>query len=172
MDDDANQMRHDIQEDLSVVIVEQIVKGEVGAVATPDVNADGCHLMKFTSKPFHCKERQNLVVKGKHLNLVGGAPFWCTDSEVEATHLVHHVVLGFLLMEEILDENPLPRGCKTKEATRLKAKKIGRHDHDHIIEEIIRREALEPPDCEGMKEEHGKQLAQRLLKADGAAIDS
>ena len=51
---------------------------------------------------------------------------------------------------------------------RLKAKKIRRHDHDHIIEEIIRREALEPPDHEGMKKEHGKRLAERLLKADGA----
>ena len=122
--------------------------------------------MKFTSKPFHCKERQDFVVKGKHLNPVGGAPFWHTDSEVEATHLVHHVVLGFLLMEEISDENPLPRGCKTKEATRLKAKKIGRHDHDCIIEEIIRREALEPPDCEGTEREHGKRLAERLLKGD------
>ena len=86
--------------------------------------------------------------------------------------MVHHVVLGLVLMEEISDENPLPRrGCKTKEATRLNAKKIGRHDHDCINEEIIRREALEPPDHEGTKKEHGKRLAERLLKADGA-IDS
>ena len=151
--------------------MEQILKGWVGAVATPDVNTDGHHLMKFTSEPFHCEERQNLVVKGKHLNPVGGAPFWHTDSEVEVTHLVHHVVLGFLLMEEISKENQLSQGCNKTKARRLKAKKISRHDHDHIIEEIIRREALEPPDCEGMKEEFGKRLAQRLLKADGA-IDS
>ena len=135
MDEEADQMREDIQEHLSAVIVEQIVIGEVGAVATPDVNTDGCHLMKFTSEPFHCEKRQNLVVKGKHLNPVGGAPFWYTDSEVEVTHLVHHVVLGLVLMEEISDENPLPRrGCNRPEATRLNAKKIARHDHDYIIE--------------------------------------
>ena len=75
MDEDADQMRHDIQEHLSAVILEQIIKGEVGAVATPDENADGCHLMKFTSEPFHCEEMQDLVVKGKCLNPVGGAPF-------------------------------------------------------------------------------------------------
>ena len=92
MDDDANQMRHSIQEDLSAVIVEQIIEGEVGAVATPDEKADGYYLMKFTTEAFHCKERQDLVVKGKHLNTVGGAPFWHTESEVELTHLVNHVV--------------------------------------------------------------------------------
>ena len=164
MDEEADQMREDIQEHLSAVIVEQIVVGEVGAVATPDENADGYYLIRFTSEPFHCKERQDLVVKGKCLNPVSGAPFWYTDSEMEVTHLVDHVVSGFLLMEEISDENPLPRGCRTEEATRLNAKKIGRHDHDYIIEEIIRREALEPPDCEGMKKEHGRRLAERQLK--------
>ena len=107
------------------------------------------------------------MVKGKCLNPVGGAPFWYTESEVEVTHLVHHVVLGFLLMEEISKENQLPRGCNKQEATRLKARRISRHDHDCIIEEIIRREALEPPDCEGMKKEHGKRMAQRLLKDGG-----
>ena len=81
--------------------------------------------------------------------------------------MVHHVVLGFLLMEEISNENQLPRGCNKPEATRLKAKKIRRHDHDCVIEEIIRREALEPPDHEGMKKEHGKRMAQRLLKDSG-----
>ena len=167
MDEDANQMRHDIQKHLSAVIMEWIVKGEVGAVATPDEKADGCHLMKFTSEPFHCKERQDLVVKGKHLNPVGGAPFWHAESEVEVTHLVHHVVLGHVLMEEISEANQLPRGCNKAEARRLKAQKISRHDHDYIIEEIIRREALEPPDYEGIKKEHGKRMAQRLLKDGG-----
>ena len=57
MDDDANEMRHDIQEHLSAVIVEQIIKGEVGAVATPDKNADGHHLMKSTNEPFCCEDR-------------------------------------------------------------------------------------------------------------------
>ena len=60
MDEDANQMRHYTQEHLSAVIVEQIVMGEVGAVAKPDVNADGCHLMKFTSEPFHCVKKDKI----------------------------------------------------------------------------------------------------------------
>ena len=54
MDEDEDQMRQEIQEHLSAVILEQIVVGEVGAVATPDVNTDGCCLMKFTSEPFCC----------------------------------------------------------------------------------------------------------------------
>ena len=49
-------------------------------------------------------------------------------------------------------------------ARRLKAKKISGHDHDCIIEETIRREALEPPDHEGMKKQRGKRMTQRLLK--------
>ena len=93
MDDDANQMRHDFQEDLGHVTVEQIVKDEVGAVATPDEKADGCHLMKFTSEPFHCEERQDLVVKGKYLNPVGGALFWHTESNVEVTGIQHFLQL-------------------------------------------------------------------------------
>ena len=68
MDEEADQMREDIQEHLSAVILEQIIKGEIGAVAMPDKDTDGHHLMKLTSKPFHCEERQNLVVKGKCLN--------------------------------------------------------------------------------------------------------
>ena len=55
---------------------------------------------------------------------------------------------------------------------RLKARRISRHDHDHIIEEIIRREALEPPDHKGTKKEHGKRIAQRLLKDGGEAGSS
>ena len=78
--------------------------------------------------------------------------------------MVHHVVLGLVLMEEILKENQLPQGCNKAEARKLKAKKIRRHDHDCIIEETIRRQALEPPDHEEMKKEHGKRMAQRLLK--------
>ena len=70
-------------------------------------------------------------------------------------------------MEKISKENQLPWGCNKQEATRLKAKRISRHDHDHIIEEIIRREALEPPDCEGTKKQHGKRMAQKLLKDGG-----
>ena len=57
MDEDADQMGCDIQEHLSAVILEQIIKGEIGAVATPDKNTDGHCLMKFTSEPFHCEER-------------------------------------------------------------------------------------------------------------------
>ena len=101
------------------------------------------------------------------LNPVGGASFWCTESTAVVTHLVNHVVLGLVLMEKISEANQLPWGCDRQEATRLKARKISRHDHDHIIEETIRREALEPPDHEGMKKEHGRRLAQRLLKDGG-----
>ena len=140
------------------------MKGEVGAVATPDEKADGCHLMKLTSEPFHCEKRQDLVAKGKCLNPADEAPSWHTESVVEVTHLLNHVVLGLVLMEKISEANQLAWGCKRQEATRLKARRVSRHGHDCIIEETIRREALEPPDCEGMKKEHGRRLAQRLLK--------
>ena len=139
-------------------------------MATSDENADGCCLMKFTSEPFHSEERQDLVVKGKCLNPVGGALFWHTESKVEVTHLVHHVVSGLVLMKEISEANQLPRGCNKQEATGLEARRISRHHHDCVIEEIIRREALEPPDHEGMKKEHGKRMAQRLLKDGGEDV--
>ena len=82
VDDNANQMRRDVQECLSDVIAEQIIKGEVGAMANPDENADGHHLTKFTSEPFHCEERQELVVKGKCLNPVGDALFGILKSQL------------------------------------------------------------------------------------------
>ena len=48
-------------------------------------------------------------------------------------------------MEEISPTNPLPRACNKKSATQKKAMKICADDHEFILEEIIRREALENP---------------------------
>ena len=71
------------------------------------------------------------------------------------------------MIEKIAEANQLSWGCNKQEARKSKAKKISRHDCDHIVEETRRREALEPPDHEGMKKEHGKRKAQRLLKDGG-----
>ena len=140
-------------------------------MATPDENADGCCLMKWTGNPFCCEEREELVVKGKHLNPVKRAPFWHTESEVEAIHLVNHVVSGFVLMEKVSEDNQLPAGCKKQQAEELEAKKICMDNHEHILEEMIRREALEDPDCEAMKKEHGRRMAQKMLAQFGCKPD-
>ena len=108
MDEHADEMRHDIQEHLSAVILEQIVKGEVGAVATPDENANGCCLMKFRNKPFHCEERST---------------FWCTESKVEVTHLVHHVVLGLVLMEDFFKGQSVATGMQQTGSHKIESQK-------------------------------------------------
>ena len=66
-------------------------------------------------------------------------------------------------MEKILEEKQLPKECNRQEARRLQARMVRRKDHDCVVEETIRREALEPPDCEAMKKEYGKTLAQKHL---------
>ena len=89
--------------------------------------------------------------------------FWCTESKVVVTHSANRVLLGLVLMEKILEEKQLPKECNRQEARRLQARMVRRKDHDCVVEETIRREALEPPDCEAMKKEYGKTLAQKHL---------
>ena len=67
------------------------------------------------------------------------------DEGTAILHDVRHVVLGQVKMEEISPTNPLPRACNKKSAKEKNALKIAADDHELIIEEIIRREALENP---------------------------
>ena len=102
-------------------------------------------------------------MKGKCLNLVQQAPFWCAESKVVVTHFDESCCFGACVDGKDFRGNQLRKRCNGQEARRLKARKIRRKDHDHMTEKTTRREALEDPDCEETQKEHEKQFAQKLL---------
>ena len=58
MDEDADEMRNDIQEHLSAVMFEQSHAGEFEAKATPDTKFHGNCLVRLTADPSFCEERK------------------------------------------------------------------------------------------------------------------
>ena len=101
---------------------------------------------------FHHESKQ-LLIEGYYLNEVERAPGWYTKSKLSDKHLMKHVVMGSVTMHSISETNQLPKGCLKKVAAEKKAMKISSSNSDYIIEEIIRREALEDPDYEKIEAE-------------------
>ena len=151
MDGEADRMRKDVQEYLSAVVVSKIEVGGIGAVPTADTDADGYYLLEFTSEPYECHKSNQLIVKGKCLNPVKRAPKWCTKSELFDKHLVNHIVYASVRIDPISEDNQHLRGCLRKIA-------IEKEDDDYVIEEIIRREALEDPNYERFDNEEAAVL--------------
>lgn len=56
-------------------------------------------------------------------NMVEGTPYWYTRSGKTMVIEVRYVLQTVFEMDEISSENPLPKTCSRKEATRQKAKK-------------------------------------------------
>jgi hypothetical protein len=56
---------------------------------------------------------------------------------------MQQVVSSKVELESISEMNKLPHTCDRRTATRLGAKRISNEDHDEMLEEIHRREALE-----------------------------
>ena len=89
-----------------------------------------------------------LVCDANYLNRVGGAPKWYTESDLSDKHVLQHVVLGDVTIEEISDTNPLPNTCDKPQAQAKAALKVSKESNDFIFEEIHRRDALEDPEYE------------------------
>ena len=147
-DDEANLLRQQIRNHITLRIVDDIEEGFIGGVVTSDPDADRYYLIRWSGTPYTDQESGELVCDGKHLNPVRRAPKWYTNSEDADTVLVKHVVLGKVTMEEISDSNPLPNSCNKRKATSMGALKISKKSDDFMFNEIHRRDGLEDPDFE------------------------
>jgi hypothetical protein len=56
---------------------------------------------------------------------------------------VKQVLAANLLLRDISDDNKVPRGCNKKEVERLEGKRLCDADHEDILEERMRRVALD-----------------------------
>ena len=137
--------------------------GKYGAFSTLDEDADGYYIIKFTSEPYTLQEDRmlteftpaikvkagELVCDAEYYNKVAGAQLWYTPMEGEARETlarVQQVIAADLALAPISEENKLPPGMNKKkkaEATKKKAVRVDPKEHEVMLDEISRREALE-----------------------------
>ena len=84
-----------------------------------------------------------LVVDATYLNLVPRAPLWYTPSKLNTTVRVKQVLAASLNMLGISDGNKVTRGCNKREVERLEGKRLHDADHEEILDERMRRVALD-----------------------------
>ena len=84
-----------------------------------------------------------LVVDATYLNLVPRAPLWYTPSTLTTMVRVKRVLAASLNMLAISDANKVPKGCNKKEVERLGGKRLDDADHEEILDERMRRVALD-----------------------------
>jgi hypothetical protein len=141
---------------MEVRIASMIKDGEIGAVATTDENAMGYYIVEWMSDPYSLQEDTEgmagvmdagtMVADAIFYNRVGGAPYWYTRSRMKTVIEIKYVVQTGFEMDGISGDNPLPRTCSKKEASRHDARKVSILDHEEIMDEIERRDRLEYDD--------------------------
>ena len=88
-----------------------------------------------------------MVCEGIYLTKVGGAPKWYTITALPAIeHMVKHVVLAEVVMQEITETNKLQNNCNKTAATEKGAMNTSKDSYDFIFDEIFRRDRLEDPE--------------------------
>ena len=116
-----------------------------------DKAAGGFYLIEWTCLPYTDQESGDLVVDGKFLYKARGTKWWYTlsDALAEKNQLVH-VVMGDAKLQEKSEENPLPArysGSLKKQQGKVNNTfmKLPKESYNFILDEILRREALEDP---------------------------
>ena len=100
------------------IVGEEILNGIIGAIVTIDPDADGYYIVKWTGTTYTGEDTSELVCEGIYLTKVGGAPKWYTITALTAIeHMVKHVVLEEVVMQEISDTNKLQNNCNKTGAT-------------------------------------------------------
>jgi hypothetical protein len=138
-------------------MAEGIKEGNIGAFAMEDEETSGYYLVEWKSEPYTLQEDTELtefdpplelqagelVADATYLNSVPRAPLWYTKSVLNTTVRVKQVLAAKLNLLEISDENKVPRGCNKKEVERLEGKRLKDADHKDILDERMRRVALD-----------------------------
>ena len=138
--------RWSIRYHITDIVGEEIRNGLIGAIVTIDPDVDGYYLVKCTGTPYTSEDTAELVCDGIYLTKVGGSPKWYTITALPAIeHMVKHVVLAEVGMQEISDTNKLQNNFNKTSATEKGAMKISKDSDYFIFDEIFRRDRLEDP---------------------------
>ena len=138
-------------------MAEGIEEGKIGAFSTEDEKTSGYYLVEWKSEAYTLQEDTvltefdpplelqagELVVDATYLNLVPRAPLWYTPSKLNTTVRVKQVLAVSLNTLGISDGNKVPRGCNKREVERLEGKRLHDADHEEILDERMRRVALD-----------------------------
>jgi predicted Fe-S protein YdhL (DUF1289 family) len=138
-------------------MAEGIKEGKIGAFSTEDEETNGYYLVEWKSEVYTLQEYTiltefdppleleagKLVVDATYLNAVPRAPLWYTKSDLNTTVRVKQILAADLTMLCISDGNKVPRGCNKKEVERLQGKRLHDANHEEILEERMRRVALD-----------------------------
>ena len=146
MDEEADLFRSSLRDLIGEQMSAAVEEGGFAAIVCNDnEEKHGCHVVQWSGSPWTHQETGELMCDGVCFNHVPRAPLWCTKSfPVEAdTHVLKHVIVSDLKLLPISEGNPLPSNCSKKSATTLRAMKLSEETHDFIMEEILRRDALE-----------------------------
>ena len=158
---DVDETRFDILHHVTTAVASSIVIGGVGAISTSDETvSNGYYLFEFTSLPYtdqnHDDDKDDdcldgcisLKCEGKWMYKLPGAKDWYYTPPISEKHGlvdidVVNVVLSEVVMEELSATNKPTRRNANAEAGRMNAKRMSKESHDFIVDEIVRREALE-----------------------------
>jgi hypothetical protein len=138
-------------------MAEGIEVGKIGAFSTEDEETSGYYLVEWKSEAYTLQEDTvltefdpplkleagELVADATYLNMVPRAPLWYTPSESTTTVRVKQVLVAKLNMLSTSEGNKVPRGCNKREVERLGGKRLVDADHEEILDERMRRVALD-----------------------------
>ena len=119
-----------------------------------------------------------LVCDAEYYNKVAGAPLWYTPMQGDARKTVvrmQQVVTPDVKLTPISDTNKLPSSMnkgRKQEAANLGAGKMDSDQHDAILDEICRREALEHDEVDDDDSDEEESDANSSDEDDAAADDA
>ena len=138
---------------------EKILSTMYGAVRTDDESTDGYYILQWTSEPYTLQEDKEMrgyppnitacageiLCDAVFLTSVPNAKYWyipMITGDGDVTVRLKQVLLPNITMMKI-DQIPLPKRCKKKEAKKLGAIRMSNDKIDELIEEIHRRDKLD-----------------------------
>ena len=158
---DVDATLFDILHHVTTAVASTINIGSVGAVCTSDGDAVfGYYLFEFMSLPYTDQNHDgyedddiidgciSLKCEGRWMYELPGTKDWYYTPPLSEQHGVDsidvvNVVLSEVVMEELSATNKPTRRNANAQAGERNAKRMSKESHDFIVDEIVRREALE-----------------------------
>jgi hypothetical protein len=168
---------------ITTMMAEPVDVGSHGALSTDDPDANGCHVIEWTSNPHTLQEdaelkecdppemveKGTLVCEANHWNEVPGAKDWCTLSLVKTIARLQFVIDPKLFLEEESNDCKLPNNCDKRQARWLGATRIPKEVHASLTDEIVCRDAL---GCDAPSDDDEGSSESDEASTDGSDDDS